>query len=71
MKGVRLNEFARDVCHFGLPVSFRWNASSPHDDCCVDVIVPSLRHQLLGHVARGPASVLLTVLLRGPYRISG
>ena len=68
VKGVRLNEFTRDVCVFGTPVLFRRNPTNLHDKYCVDVLV---RGHLLGHIARGATGVVLSVLLRLPYRING
>ena len=68
VRGIRLNEFTRDVCVFGTPVVFRRDPANPRDEYCVDVLV---RGRVLGHVALGTTGAVLSVLLRLPYRISG
>ncbi len=71
VRGVRLNSFPRGECPWWMAVTFRWDCNNRYDDCCVEVRVSEPSSRLLGHVARGGAGVMLSVLLRDPYQIVG
>ncbi len=64
---VRLYDCDLDACVFGVPVSYQKTPSNLYDALCIEVL---LRSWKLGHVARRSARSL-SMLLQGPFRISG
>ena len=62
IRAVRLNCLGGTCVSVVSLYSFAGILPVPTTNCCVDMIVPSVRLQLLGHVACDPAGLLLSLL---------